>query len=226
MAVQIFPLKVGINTCYVIRDRGTIMIDGGPPKKGNAIKMLLSRFGVHPEDIRLIVLTHGHFDHAGSVKDVKSLTGAKIAIHEEDRPDIENSRYRFPQGVTTWGRLTRALLEPIIRNRVTIPPVKADIVLDNNEFSLQEYGINGYIIHTPGHTAGSVSVVLDSGEAFVGCMAHNGFPFRISPGLPIYSDDIERVKESWNLILQRGARVIYPAHGKPFSVDVVKTFLH
>lgn len=226
MAVEIFSLRLGINTCYVIRDRGAIMIDSGPPKKGNAIKNLLSRLGIPPADIRLIVLTHGHFDHAGSVKDVKSLTGAKIAIHEEDRPDIENSRYRFPQGVTTWGRLTRALLEPIIRSRVTIPAVKADIVLNNNEFSLQEYGINGHIIYTPGHTAGSVSVVLDSGEAFVGCMAHNGFPFRLRPGLPIYSDDIERVKESWKLILQRGARMIYPGHGKPFPVDVVKKFLH
>jgi glyoxylase-like metal-dependent hydrolase (beta-lactamase superfamily II) len=226
MGVQIFPLKVSINTCYVIRDRGAIMIDGGPPKKGNAIKALLSRCGIRPEDIRLIVLTHGHFDHAGSVADLKSLTGAKIAIHEEDRPDIENSRYRFPPGVTTWGRLTRAILEPILRSRVTVPPAKADIVLSNNDFSLREFGINGDIIHTPGHTAGSVSVVLDSGEAFVGCMAHNGFPFRLRPGLPIYSDDIERVKESWKPILERGARVIYPAHGKPFPVDAIKKFIH
>lgn len=226
MAIQIFPLKVSINRCYVIRDPGTIMIDGGPPKKGGAIKVLLSRFGVPPEEIRLIVLTHGHFDHAGSARDLKSLTGAEIAIHEEDRPDIEDSRYRFPPGVTRWGRLTRAMLEPIIRNRVVIPAVKADILLNNNDFSLQAYGINGNIIHTPGHTTGSVSVVLESGEAFVGCMAHNGFPFRLRPGLPIYSDDIERVKESWKLILERGARVIYPAHGKPFSVDLVRKFLH
>jgi glyoxylase-like metal-dependent hydrolase (beta-lactamase superfamily II) len=127
--------------------------------------------------------------------------------------------------VSAWGRLSRALLEPVIRRRVTIPQVKADVVLTNQDFPLQDFGIDGCIIHTPGHTAGSVSVLLDGGEAFVGCMAHSGFPFRLRPGLPIFSDDIQTLKQSWKPLLERGARVIYPAHGKPFSADEVKRFL-
>ncbi len=225
MGVQILPLKVYINTCYVIRGRGTIMVDAGTPGRGRAIAGQFTRLGIRPEEIQLIVLTHGHFDHAGSAKDLKTLTGAKIAIHEDDRPDIEESRYRFPPGVTTWGRLSRAIFEPVIRRTVVIPAVKADIVLSGGDFPLQEFGIDGVILHTPGHTSGSVSVVLDSGEAFVGCMAHDGFPFRWRPGLPIFSDDLERVRESWELILRRGVRMIYPAHGKPFPAGAVRRFL-
>jgi hydroxyacylglutathione hydrolase len=225
MVPEIFPLRLGINTCYVIRQHGTIMVDGGPPKAVKKISVGLSRIGVRPDSIRLIVLTHGHFDHAGSARDVKALTGALVAIHREDRPDIEDSRYRFPPGVTTWGRLSRAVLEPVIRRRVFIPPVTVDIVLTGEDFPLKDFGIDGCIVSTPGHTAGSVSVLLDSGEAFVGCMAHSGFPFRLRPGLPIYSDDIHALKQSWRPLLERGAKVIYPAHGKPFAADVVKRFL-
>ncbi len=225
MAAQIFPLPLRISTCYVIRDRGTIMVDSGPPKKADAIKILLSRLGVPLEAIRLIVLTHGHWDHTSSARDLKLLTGASIAIHEADRPDIEESRFEFPPGVTTWGRTLRAVMEPLVRRYVTVPPVKADIVLTGEKFPLQDYGVDGCIIHTPGHTAGSVSVLLEDGAAFVGCLAHSGLPLRLRPGLPIFSDDIEKVKESWTLVLQGGARMIYPAHGKPFSADLVKRFV-
>ena len=105
---------------------------------------------------------------------------------------------------------------------VSLPAVKADIVLDDNDFSLKEFGINGTVIYTPGHTLGSVSVLLDTGDAFVGCQAHNNFPFRIHPGLPIYAHDLQKVKESWGILIKRGAKIIYPAHGNPFSVDIIK----
>ncbi len=90
---------------------------------------------------------------------------------------------------------------------------------------MKAYGIDGKIIHTPGHTPGSISVILDSGEAFVGCMAHNGFPFRIQPGLPIYALDIEEIKKQWKILIDSGIKMIYPGHGKPFPVEIIKKSL-
>ena len=58
--------------------------------------------------------------------------------------------------------------------------------------SLAGYGIPGKIIYTPGHSMGSVSVLLDNGEAFVGDLAMNEFPLRLSPGLPIFAEDMEK----------------------------------
>ena len=118
------------------------------------------------------------------------------------------------------------ILYPIFKNVVpSIPAEKADIVLDENDYSLIDFGIPGKIVYTPGHTQGSVSVLLETGEAFVGCLAHNNLPFRLRLGLPIFAEDIEKVKESWKSIIQQGAKTIYPAHGDPFSVDIIKKAL-
>ena len=73
--------------------------------------------------------------------------------------------------------------------------------------------------------AGSVSVLLDTGDAFVGCMAQNSLPFCLRPQLPIYAQDIEKVKESWRVLIAEGAKTIYPGHGKSFSIDAIKEVL-
>jgi hydroxyacylglutathione hydrolase len=68
--------------------------------------------------------------------------------------------------------------------------------------------------------------LLDTGEAFVGCMAHNNLPFRLRPGLPIYALDIDSIKANWKLIIDKGAKMIYPGHGNPFPVEVMKKILN
>jgi glyoxylase-like metal-dependent hydrolase (beta-lactamase superfamily II) len=74
-------------------------------------------------------------------------------------------------------------------------------------------------VYTPGHTAGSLSVLLDSGEAFVGDLAMNKLPLRYNPSLPVLADDIEKAKESWKCLLELGVEMVYPGHGQPFSVE-------
>jgi hydroxyacylglutathione hydrolase len=59
----------------------------------------------------------------------------------------------------------------------------------------------------------------------VGCLAHNNLPFRLKPGLPIFADDIEEVRKNWKKVIERGAKTIYPAHGEPFPVEVIKKIL-
>jgi hypothetical protein len=56
-------------------------------------------------------------------------------------------------------------------------------------------------------------------------MAHNGFPFRIRPCLPILAQDIDSVKKYWKLLIDKGVKMIYPGHGKPFSAEVMKKSL-
>jgi glyoxylase-like metal-dependent hydrolase (beta-lactamase superfamily II) len=53
----------------------------------------------------------------------------------------------------------------------------------------------------------------------------NMLPMRLSPGLPIFGDDIHIVKKSWQKLLDMGAKMVYPAHGKPFSVEALKSAL-
>ena len=113
--MQIYPIRFGINRCYLVRDDGVIMIDGGPPNKSIAFQKLIKKLPIHPNDIRLIILTHGDFDHVGSAPEIRLITGAKIAIHENDRLNFENSLYNWPPGTTSWGRLLRFVLNPILK---------------------------------------------------------------------------------------------------------------
>jgi hydroxyacylglutathione hydrolase len=222
MATDIFSLKLGVNSCYLIRGvKGVIMVDAGTPNKIRAFKRKLARLYIRPKDIKLIVLTHSHWDHAGSAKDIKELTGAKIVIHESEKSFLESGSFIMPKGVNKWGKITGKLFFPVFRKIKFARPV-SDILIDSEEMSLYEFGIDGKIIHTPGHTHGSISVLLNTGEAFVGCMAHDGLPFRLSPGFPIYAEDINKLLESWKLLIGKGARVVFPGHGNPFPVEVIR----
>jgi hydroxyacylglutathione hydrolase len=169
MLPQIFTIRIGINKCYLVKEDGIIIIDSGPPKRIHGFQKAFEKFQIEPTEARLILLTHGDPDHAGSAKALKALTGAEIAIHDHDKLNLEHSIFNFPPGVNSWGRLLHFILYPILKNVIpSIPTVKADIVLDDKNYSLTDFGIAGQIVYTPGHTQGSVSVVLETGEAFVG----------------------------------------------------------
>ncbi|TFH48529.1 MAG: MBL fold metallo-hydrolase [Bacteroidia bacterium] len=221
MAGEIYSFRLGLNSCYLIRGTDIVMVDGGNPNKLGKFKRVLSKLNISPDKIKLIILTHSHFDHSGSAREISEFTGAKIAIHESERSFVETGGIIIPKGVNTWGKITKAPFFAIFR-RVNFPRFTPDILITSELYRLDEYGIKGSIIHTPGHTFGSLSVVLNTGEAFVGCMAHNGLPFRFRPGLPIYALDIKTLIMSWRKLIEMDLTMVFPGHGKPFSVDIIR----
>lgn len=221
MATQIVPMNLGNTNCFVLKDKGTILIDAGGPKQAKKFMKELERASIKPEEIKLILITHGHFDHIGSAQEIQAMTGAKIAMHELDKENLEKGQVQFPPGVTGWGRFIMSILN-LLKSMIRFPSCPVDIVLLDQEMSLEEYGIPGRVIPTPGHSAGSVTVLLDTGDAFVGDMAMNGLPMRLGPGLPIFAVDLPKLKESWRALLDRGVKTIYLSHGKPVSADVIR----
>lgn len=88
------------------------------------------------------MLTHGHWDHIGSTKAIKEMTGAKVAIHQREKEWVEKGLKPLPPGVTLWGRIVGAIMSLVVPF-VHIPSTEVDIVFDNDEFSLADYGIPG-----------------------------------------------------------------------------------
>jgi glyoxylase-like metal-dependent hydrolase (beta-lactamase superfamily II) len=224
MTLRIHTIALGFDQCYVVQSEGIIAIDAGEPGKGSVFRKALSKAGIRPNEVKLLLITHGHWDHIGSAREIRDLTGAPIAMHECETHWLEESLKPLSPGLSSWGRvITR--INKMIMPFVNIPAAEVDIRLGNEDFSLHEYGIPGHVIHTPGHTHGSLSVLLDSGEVFVGDLAMNRFPLCLKPGLPIFAVDEEKVKESWERLLRRGARTVYPAHGKPFPAEIMRKTL-
>jgi len=216
--MDIQSIKVGIDNCYIIRDENTIIIDGGMPGEFNKFSKGLKDIAIKPNEIKAIVITHCHWDHIGCAKDIKELTGAKIIVQKYERNILEKGELTMPPGVTKWGKIFGAFLNNWSK-KFSIKPCEADIVVEEEDFSLEDFGVKGNIVFTPGHSPGSIAVVLDSGDAFVGDMAMNGFPLTIGPNLPIFAEDMSALRKSWRKLTDKGLTRIYPAHGKPFLIE-------
>ncbi len=221
MNVDIFTIPLGFGQCYVLKGDGVIAIDAGAPKKGMAFAHALEVAEINPHDVNLVVLTHGHWDHIGSAMEIKSLTGAALTMHQSEVHWLENSLTPLSPGVTPWGKALTAL-HKVFMPFIKIPKAKVDLVLGDEGLSLVDYGIPGRIVHTPGPSSGSVSVLLETGEVFVGDLAMNRFPLRMSPGLPIFADNPAAVVSSWKMLIKLGAATVYPAHGRAFPITVIE----
>lgn len=216
--MQIQTIKVGVDNCYLIKDDGLILIDGGSPNAFNDFSKGLQKAGVNPKDISAIIITHCHWDHIGCAKVIKEYTEAKIVVHENEKSILEEGQRLMPPGVALWGKILGPLFDKWSQ-KFQIEPCHVDIVIGNDNESLSQFGIRGEILSTPGHSSGSISVMLESGDVFVGDMAMNGLPMTIKPSLPIFAEDISTLRKSWKKIIDLGVKTIHPAHGKPFPIE-------
>jgi len=194
---NIHTIKYGFTKAYVNiylleTEKGLILIDTGLPKSENKLWKYLIDHNLDFREIKLIIITHGHLDHIGSIKEIKEKTKAQVLIHEEDVFMLKNL-------------------------------VKSDIVV-TGDYSLDEFGIDGKIIHTPGHSKGSISIVVESKIAFIGDIAMR-IPL-LSPTLnPIIADDKEENYRSWQKLIETGVETLYPSHGRILKTEELEQFL-
>lgn len=214
--LDIHIINLGLVNCYLIKDEGDyILIDTGMKRHSKKILSFLETNSISPEQIGLIIITHCHADHVGSLPKLKEKTHAKILIHEMEADKLRS-------GISAEVKPVGLLKLFINKNRKrTVSAVNPDIVMQDN-FSLEEYGIKGKVIHTAGHTKGSISVIANN-SAFVGDIAMK-FPLTFSYK-PNIAQDMDKVFSSWKKIIDNNVKNIYPSHGKPFDVQVMKNIL-
>ncbi len=227
MKQKIHTITLGVSNAYLIEGDGLVLVDSGQLTKIDKFLEKLREISIEPNDILLNFITHGHWDHISGTYEIKRISGCKVAVHSNDKEWVERTVAPppTPKGNTLWGKILKFIFDITYVKFSSFKGTKVDLILDNNDFSLKPYGIKGKLIYTPGHTSGSMTLLLDTGEAFVGDLVMNGPPLRIGPGMTIFADNVETIKESCRILLNKGAKEIYPAHGKSFKADILKKII-
>ncbi len=216
-------VKVTFTNCFLLPcDGGYLQIDVSYPDDYDKYLGGLDEIGVKLSDIKYLLLTHHHDDHSGFATQFIKNTGARMIVHENALPYLERGKSE-DVSVPLNGCVKVILGAFSVFHEFVFPPViprEDDFIISGDDSSiLKEIGIDGKILYTPGHTDDSISVLLSDGSAFVGDAAMDLMEICGCRHRPIYIQDIDEVYSSWEILREAGAKVIYPAHGRPFSVE-------
>jgi hydroxyacylglutathione hydrolase len=213
---QIVRVPLGrANAYFVISEGQALLIDTGTRRNEHKIVHALGNLGLSPTDIRLIILTHTHYDHCGSLKALKDMTGARTVVHNNEATCLKEGYGGFPEGTTRLTKVVSFIGRSIGRRLGGYDPVSPDVTV-SERFGLEEYGVDGYILPTPGHTSGSISVIILNRHAIVGDTLFNVFRKGV---FPPFADDREELLRSWRKLYDTGCLYFYPGHGNPFGID-------
>ena len=216
--IPIFPLGM-INAFLLVNEQGCILVDTGLPDTENKVEKMLRQQHLNFTDIKLIVITHAHIDHAGNAAKIKTLSGAPVVAHRGDLPYFKGEK-KMHFCSTGWFGTFFSKIGLIQKPYVSFEP---DILLSKDEqLDLRQYGFDGDVIPTPGHTEGSVSVLMDNKNAIVGDLISSGILLggiiRTNiPKRPPFEDDPEQVSKELESMVNKGMNTFFMGHGGPLQ---------
>jgi glyoxylase-like metal-dependent hydrolase (beta-lactamase superfamily II) len=160
-------------------------------------------------NLKLIVLTHVHFDHAENAAKLAREFNVPVAFHKADEELFENYDAQPLKSYGVVGRVVLGLSLKVLRETKIEKPENIVYVKDGDVLS--SYGIAAKIIELPGHTDGSIGVDVEGQSLLVGDALDNW----ISPATGHLYSDIDKIKGSAQKIRALGERMLYYGHGKP-----------
>jgi glyoxylase-like metal-dependent hydrolase (beta-lactamase superfamily II) len=225
--IPILPFGM-VNSHLILGAGGCILVDAGLPGSESKIEKVLTKHRLTFRDIKLIVVTHAHVDHAGSAALLHELSRAPIVAHEDDAKHFSGET---PMTFCPTGWFGRLFLKTPLMFE-SYKGFEPDILLSNdNTLDLSRYGIPGTIKHTPGHTAGSISVELSTKDALVGDLIASGILIggllRTNHAIrPPFEDDPRTVGLALQRLLDSGMERFYMGHGGPLNAGKVQRHAH
>lgn len=193
-------------TSYLfVTPKGNILLDVGVPENVPMVKANIEKLGFHFKDVKILLNSHAHFDHAGGLAEVKKLTGAKFVASADDVPELaRGGRDDFAFG-----------------NRYNYPPVKADrIIADGGKVELGGTTLTAHI--TPGHTRGCTTWTTEISDGrrtyhvvFVCSVTFPGYKLVRNPKNPTL---VAQYRHSFKVLRSLPCDIFLASHGSFFDL--------
>ena len=208
------PLRMGRMNCYLIEaTAGFVLIDTGGSNARAALHAALADAGCSPGSLRVILLTHGDFDHIGNAAYLRTTFGTRIAMHRDDAGMAERGDMFVNRKRPNF--LVRSLI-PLFTGFGAAERFTPDLYLADGD-DLAQYGLEATILSLPGHSRGSVGVLTAAGELFCGDLFEN----TKGPALNSLMDDPAAAAASLARLERLRIGTVYPGHGQPFGMEML-----
>ena len=222
--VAIGTVALGLSNVHVIVGEHPVLVDTGSPGEVHDLEKGLRRLGIQLSDVKCAVVTHGHADHAGGARELQK-RGITIIAGQGDL---------WREIVGVHGHLKSTSFFAVLL-KVIIPghyaPFWPDVrIHTNGHYDLHDCGVDGEVVAMPGHTNGSVVVLVGGGKiALVGDLfrggALAGYVHRSEPKEHFYQDDLRLAHQRIHELLARGVEIFVLGHGGPSKrADVERVF--
>ena len=207
------PIPLGHVNAFLIRGDRPVLVDTGVPGSAPKILSVLQEEGYTPRDLALIIITHVHSDHFGSAAALVEATGAPVLVPADEAEALAGGASLPPVPRALIGHI----LTLMIGKEVPVPElgVAAAIRVDA-PYRLDTFGVDGTVVPTPGHTHGSLSVQLATGEWIVGDLVMGMFPAH-RPRLPFLAEDMDAARKTIRTVIDARPAIVYAGHGGPFT---------
>jgi len=214
---QIIQILSGRSNVFLLTNgKINFLIDTSAGRLWNKLQKQLEKAGISKIDY--LILTHAHFDHAANANKIKAKYGALVIVQKNEADYLAKGENVIPQGTTLLTRLLVSLAGRLFFEQVRYEPCQYDMLV-GNILDLNDMGINACIMHTPGHTSGSVSVIIEDEIALVGDTMFGVFRGSV---FPPYAENVAMMIQSWGKLLRTGCRLFIPSHGTANSRSLVE----
>ena len=203
--IEIKRIKGGTDNCYLVTDGGqAILVDTASGQNLDQVMAECDKY-----TLKLIVLTHVHFDHAENAAALSARYGVPVAIHRKDEELFDSFDKQPLKFSGLVGCVVLGMSLKVLRNTTVARPDNLIYVEEGDD--LNAYGFNAKVIELPGHTLGSIGLDVEGRHLLVGDALDNW----IRPGTGHLFYDKEATRKSAEKIRALGDRTIYYGHGKP-----------
>jgi hydroxyacylglutathione hydrolase len=205
---KIYQILSGRSNVFLLTNNHTsILIDTSAGFMWQKLQNRLDR--LHIKQIDLLILTHSHFDHAANASMIKDKFKARVIIHRSETSYLTTGDNILPTGTNIFSKFLVRAFAKKFKSIARYHPCDYDLTFDES-FDLKDFGFNAYILHTPGHTEGSSSIIIDNEIALVGDTMFGIFPRSV---FPPFASDSDLLVKSWGKLLGTGCKIFIPSHG-------------